>query len=82
VNQIEKYFELYNIMDDKKMIRIETLNFDIKPYQWVVKNKLPFYHYTWGLFTRDLQAQYNKFWEHDYFSQLKRIKHVGDIVGP
>jgi hypothetical protein len=34
VNQIEKYFELDNIMDDKKMIHIATLNFEIKPYQW------------------------------------------------
>jgi hypothetical protein len=82
VNQIEKYFELHNIMDDKKMIHIETLNFEIKPYQWyqwVVKRKPPLYHYTWGLFTRDLEAQYGKVWEHDYFSQLTRIKHLGDI---
>ena len=34
VNQIEKYFELHNIMDYKKMIHIETLKFGIKPYQW------------------------------------------------
>jgi hypothetical protein len=33
VNQIEKYFELHNIMDDMKMNHIETLNFEIKPYQ-------------------------------------------------
>jgi hypothetical protein len=82
VNQIEQYFELHNIMDDKKRIHIETLNFEIKPYQWyqwVVKRKPPFYHYTWGLFTRDLEAQYGKVWEHDYFSQLTRIKHLGDI---
>jgi hypothetical protein len=42
VNQIEKYFELHNIMDDKQRIHIETLNFEIKPYQWyqwVVKRK-------------------------------------------
>jgi hypothetical protein len=45
VNQIEKYFELHNIMDDKKRIHIETLNFEIKPYQWyqwIVKRKPPF----------------------------------------
>jgi hypothetical protein len=34
VNQIEQYFEMHNIMDDKQMIHIETLNFEIKPYQW------------------------------------------------
>ena len=34
VNQIEQYFELHNIMDDKKRICIATLNFEIKPYQW------------------------------------------------
>jgi hypothetical protein len=82
VNQIEKYFELHNIMDDKKMIHITTLNFEIKPYQWyqwIVKRNPPFYHYTWGLFTRYLEAQYGKVWEHDYFSQLTRIKHLGDI---
>ena len=42
VNQIEQYFELHNIMDDKKIIHIKTLNFEIKPYQWyqwVVKRK-------------------------------------------
>jgi TolA-binding protein len=33
VNQIEKYFELHNIMDDKRMIHVATLNFEIKPYQ-------------------------------------------------
>jgi hypothetical protein len=32
VNQIEKYFELHNIMDDKQMIHIATLNIEIKPY--------------------------------------------------
>jgi hypothetical protein len=32
VNQIEKYFGLHNIMDDKKRIHIATLNFEIKPY--------------------------------------------------
>jgi hypothetical protein len=37
------------------------------------------YHYTWGLFTRDLEAQYGKVWEHDYFSQLTRIKQLDDI---
>jgi hypothetical protein len=59
VNQIEQYFELHNIMDDKKMIHIATLNFEIKPYQWyqwIVKRKPLLYHYTWGLFTRDLEA--------------------------
>jgi hypothetical protein len=34
VNQIEKYFELHNIMDDKERIHITTLNFEIKSYQW------------------------------------------------
>jgi hypothetical protein len=34
VNQTDKYFELHNIMDDKKMIHVEKLNFEIKPYQW------------------------------------------------
>ena len=50
------------------MIHIENLKFEIKIYhwyQWVVKNKLPFYYNTWGLFTRDLEAQYGKVWEHD-----------------
>jgi len=82
VNQIEKYFELHNIMDDKKRIHIETLNFEIKPYQWyqwIVKRYPPLYHYTWDLFTRDLEAQYRKFWEQDYFSQLKIIKQLSDI---
>jgi hypothetical protein len=82
VNQIEKYFELHNIVDDKKMIHITALKFDIKPYQWyrwVVKMKAPFYHYNWGLFKRDLESQYGKVWEHEYFSQLKRIKNSGDI---
>jgi hypothetical protein len=63
VNQIEKYFELHNIMNDKKRIHIATLNFEIKPYQWyqwVVKRKPHLYHYTWGLFTRDLEANYGK----------------------
>jgi hypothetical protein len=57
VNQINKYFELHNIMDDKKRIHIETLNFEIKRYQWyqwVVKRKPHYYDYTLGLFTRDL----------------------------
>jgi hypothetical protein len=31
------------------------------------------------LFTRDLEVQYGKVWEHDYFNQLIRIKHLGDI---
>jgi hypothetical protein len=82
VNQIEKYFELHNIMNDKKTIHIETLNFDIKPYQWyqwVVKRTPQFYNYTWGTFTRDSKAQYGKVWEHDYFNKLTRIKHLGDI---
>jgi hypothetical protein len=81
VSQIEQYFEQHNIMDDKKRIHIETLNFEIKPYQWyqwVVKRKPPLYHYTWGLFTRDLEAQYGKVWERD-FIQLTRIKHLDDI---
>jgi hypothetical protein len=43
------------------------------------ENEAPFYHYTWGLFTRDLEAQYGKDWEQNYFGQLKRIKHLGDI---
>jgi hypothetical protein len=57
LNQIEQYFELHNIMDDKQMIHIETLKFEIKPYQWyqwVVKRKPSSYHYTCCLFTRDL----------------------------
>jgi hypothetical protein len=82
VNQIDKYLELHNIMDDKKMIHIETLKFDIKPYQlyqWIVKRHPPLYRYTWGLFTRDLEAQYGKVWEQYYFSQLTRIKHLSDL---
>jgi hypothetical protein len=58
------------------------LKFEIKPYQWyqwVVKRKPPSYNCTWGLFIRDLEAQYGKVWEHDYFSQLTRIKKLGDI---
>jgi hypothetical protein len=69
-------------MDDTQRIHIATLNFENKPYQWsqwIVKRKPPFYHYTWGLFTRDLEAQYGKFWEHGYFNKLTRIKHLGDI---
>jgi hypothetical protein len=69
-------------MDDKKMIQIENLNFEKKTYQWyqwVVERKPHFYHYTWGLFTRVLETQYGKFWEHEYFSQLTRIKNLGDI---
>ena len=69
-------------MDDKQRIHITTLNFDNKLYQWnqfIVKRKLYFYHYTWDLFTRDLEAQYGKVWEQDYFSQLTRIEHLGDI---
>jgi hypothetical protein len=34
VNQIEQYFELCNTMDDKKIIHMTTLNFEIKLYQW------------------------------------------------
>jgi hypothetical protein len=82
VNQIEQYFELHNIMDDKKRIHIETLKFEIKPYQWyqwLVKMKSLLYHYTWGLFTRDLESRYGKVWEQDYFIQLTRTKHIGDI---
>jgi hypothetical protein len=82
VNQIEQYFELHNIMDDKKRIHIATLNFENKPYQWyqwVVKRNPPSYHYTWGLFTRDAEAQYGKVYEHYYFNQLTKIKHSGDI---
>jgi hypothetical protein len=37
------------------------------------------YHYNWSLFTRDLKTQYGKFWKQDYFSQLTRLKHLGDI---
>jgi hypothetical protein len=69
-------------MDDEQRIHITNLNFEIKPYQWyqwVIKRKPPCYHYTWGLFTRDLEAQYEKVWEKDYFNQLTRIKHLGDI---
>jgi hypothetical protein len=46
-NQIEKYFELHNIMDDKKIISLETLHFEIKTYewyQWVLKRKPHSYH--------------------------------------
>jgi hypothetical protein len=60
VNEIDKYFEIHNIMDDNKRIHIGTLNFEIKPYQWIVKRKIPLYHYTWGLFTRYLESQYGK----------------------
>jgi hypothetical protein len=45
VNQIDKYFKLNNIMDDKKIISLETLYFEKKPYQWLVKNKSHSYHY-------------------------------------
>jgi hypothetical protein len=70
------------IMDSKKNISISSLNFEIKTYQWyqwVVKMKPPFYQYTSVLFTRDLEAQYGKVWEHDYIIQMKRIKSLGDI---
>ena len=63
VNKIEEYFELHNIMDDKKTIHIANLKFEIRSYQWyqwVVKRKPHSYHYTWSLFTRDLEAQYGK----------------------
>ena len=69
-------------MNDKKRIQIVTLNFEIKPYQWyqwIVKRQTHLYHYTWGLFTKDLEEQYGKVWEQDYFSQLTRIKQLGDI---
>jgi hypothetical protein len=69
-------------MDDKKRIHISNLNFEIKPYQWyqwTVKRHPHFYHYIWGLFTRDLESQYGKVWEHDYFRKLTRIKRLGDI---
>jgi hypothetical protein len=59
VNQIEEYHELHNIINYKKMIHIATLNFEIKSYQWyqwLIKRKPPSYHYTKGLFTRDLEA--------------------------
>jgi hypothetical protein len=82
VNQIEQCFELDNIMDDKKNIHITNVNFEIKLYQWyqwVFKWKPPLYQYIWGLFKRDLEAQYGKVWEQDYFSQLTRIKHLSDI---
>jgi hypothetical protein len=82
VRQIEQYFELHSIMDDKKIIHIAALNFEIKPYQWyqwIVKKDPPFYHYTWGLFTGDLEEHYGKFWELEYLIQLKIIKHLGDI---
>jgi hypothetical protein len=49
VNQIQQYFELHNIMDDNQRIHIETLKFEIKPYQcyqWVVKRKPHSCHYT------------------------------------
>ena len=61
---MEQYFDIHNIMDDKQNIHIATLNFENKPYQWyqkIVKRKQTFYHYNWGLFTRDLEAQYEKF---------------------
>ena len=61
MNQIEKYFELHNIMDDKKRIHIETLKFEIKPYksyQWVDKRKPHIYYYTWGLFTRLIRTMW------------------------
>jgi hypothetical protein len=54
-------------MDDKKWIHITNFNFETKPYQWnqwVVKSKPHFYHYTWVLFTRDMEEQYGKVWEH------------------
>jgi len=69
-------------MNDKKSIHIATLNFEIKPYQWyqlIVKRNPPFCHYTWSLFRRDLETQYGNIWKHDYFSELTRIKNLGDI---
>jgi hypothetical protein len=44
-----------------------------------MKRHPPLYHYTLGLFTRDLEAQYGKVLEQEYFSQLTRIKKLGDI---
>ena len=82
VNQIEEYFELHNIMDDKQRVSLDTMYFEIKPcqwYQWVVKRNFPSYHYNWRLFTRYLEDQYGKFLERYYFSQLTRIKHLGDV---
>jgi hypothetical protein len=64
------------------MISLATLYVETKCYQWyqwVVKRKPHSYHYTWVLFTRDLEAQYGKVLEPDYFSQLTRIKHLGDV---
>jgi hypothetical protein len=49
VNQIERYFELHNIMDSNQRIHIATLNFEIKLYQWyqwLVKRNPHSYHYT------------------------------------
>ena len=49
----------------------KTLNFEIKPYekyQWVVKRKSHSYYYMWSLFTRDIEVDYGKAREHDYFS--------------
>jgi hypothetical protein len=37
------------------------------------------YNCTWILFTRGLEAQYGKFWEQDYSSQLTGIKHSDNI---
>jgi len=71
LKKIEKYFELQYIIDDKKKIHIEKMTFEIKPYlwyQWVVKRKPPFNHYTWDIFTRDSETQYGKVWENEYFS--------------
>jgi hypothetical protein len=55
VKPIEQYFELHNIMDDKKKIHIENLNFEIKPYQWyqwVVKNN-PHFIIILGVYLQD-----------------------------
>jgi hypothetical protein len=82
VNQVEKHFEMYNVMENKQRISLETLYFETKPHQWnqwVVKRKPHSYHYTWDLFTRDLEAQYGKVWEQYYFSPLTRIKNLGDV---
>jgi hypothetical protein len=57
VNQIEQYFELHDIMDDKQRIHIATLKFEIKPYQWyqwVVKRKPPFLSLYFGFIYKRL----------------------------
>jgi hypothetical protein len=39
----------------------------------------PFYHYSWSLFTRYLEEQYDKVWELEYCSQFIRTKPLRDI---